>query len=152
MDRSKHAANASVGRVSRRRVELGMGCQGRHDVHIDWTREANTSGVRSRAAARSLLVACRARPPRVSQGARSTIGRVDGMVLVSTAVTSGARDLLMSERRPSVSRSQPSELTLQRIDLRKVAAGVVVAASLSAVGIGSPGARIRHRRRLRTGE
>jgi hypothetical protein len=34
--------------------------------------------------------------------------------------------------RTSVSRSQPSELTLQRVDLCKVAAGVVVAASLAA--------------------
>ena len=34
--------------------------------------------------------------------------------------------------RTSVSRSQPSDLTLQRVDLCKVAAGVVVAASLAA--------------------
>jgi hypothetical protein len=34
--------------------------------------------------------------------------------------------------RTSVSRSQPSELTLQRVDLCKIAAGVVVAAKLAA--------------------
>jgi hypothetical protein len=38
----------------------------------------------------------------------------------------------LGRTRTAVSRSQPSELTLQRVDLRKVATGVVVAASLAA--------------------
>src|SRR5574339_917658 len=38
----------------------------------------------------------------------------------------------LGRTRTSASRSQPNELTLQRVDLRKVASGIVVAASLAA--------------------
>ena len=76
VDHSKHVAHASVGRVRRRRVTFGMGCLGPHNVHIDWTPEAYTSGVRSRAAARSLVLAvsCAAPPTSVLKRLSRRIG------------------------------------------------------------------------------